>query len=247
MREIPVVCMAVGARYPDRNVAVLHSMLRRHVPGPFSLTCVVDRERRLPEGVRTVDARDWGLRREGMRVTTDKLGLFESGRLPFDEFLYLDTTLVIHRDLGPLIEYGFGREEELVVCQDWNYDAYNTCVMRIRTGGALAQIPKAFRAGVAFDQRNPGDQDFVTAFVRDRGLESHVALWREDDVVSYKNARALNPTDPTAAHAMLERGTIVKFFGKTKMHELLSPVYRAVKMRGADRSFWVRELREKWR
>lgn len=246
-KEVPVVCMAVGHRYPDRNVAVLESMLRRHMPVPFSLTCVVDRPRRLPASVGTLDASDWGLQREGMRVTTTKLGLFEAGRLPFDEFLYLDTTLVVHRDLGPLLEHGFGRDEELVVCRDWSYDAYNTCVMRIRPGGELAAIPKAFREGKAYRQRNPGDQDFVTGFVRERGLEDRVALWRQDDVVSYKTARALNHQDPAAARAMLDAGTIVKFYGKTKMHQLLNPLYRAVKLKGPDRSFWVDELRENWR
>lgn len=247
MREIPIVCLAVGHRYPDRNVAVLESMLRRHMPGPFSLTCVVDRPRQLPPSVRTVDASGWDLRREGMRVTTDKLGLFEAGRLPFEEFLYFDTTLVIQRSLGPMIDFSFGHEAELVVLKDWNYDAYNTCVMRIRPGGALGEMAGAFRNGVAYPQRNPGDQDFVTAYVRDKGLEDRVALWPTESVVSYKNARDLHRTDPAAAYAMLERGTVVKFFGKTKMHELLSPLYRALKLRGPDRGFWVRELRERWR
>lgn len=246
-KEVPIVCLAVGDRYPDRNVAVLDSMLRRHATVPFSLTCLVDRPRRLPESVRRIDVRDWDLSREGMRVTTLKLGLFERGRLPFDEFLYLDTTLVVQRDLGPLLEYGFGCDEELVVLRDWNYDAYNTCVMRIRPGGALGAIPAAFRAGCAYAQRNPGDQDFVTAYVREHGMEDRVALWPEELVASYKNARELNRADPAAARALLESGTVVKFFGKTKMHQLLNPLYRSLKLRGPDRTFWVRELRERWR
>jgi hypothetical protein len=239
--------VAVGHRYPVKYVWKLESMLQRHMPVPFSLTCVVDRPRKLPPSVRTVDASNWGLRRVGMRVTTDKLGLFEPGRVPFDEFLYLDTTLVIQRDMGSLLEFAFGREEELIVLRDWNYDAYNTCVMRIRTGGALAGIPKAFREGVTYPWRNPGDQDFVTAYVRDKGLESQVAIWPEDMIVSYKNAREVHRTDPVTAYRMLEPGTIVKFYGKTKMDQLLNPIYRAFKMKGPDAKFWVRELGEHWR
>lgn len=246
-REVPVVCMALGHRYPDRNVWVLESMLRRHMPVSFSLTCVVDQPRKLPPSVNVVDGSGWNLRREGMRITTTKLGLYEAGRLPFKEFLYLDTTLVIRQDLGPLLEYGFASDAELVVCKDWTYDAYNTCVMRIRSGGTLAGIPVAFREGKAYTQRNPGDQDFVTAYVRDHGLEDRVKLWRSDDVVSFKVARDLNLRDPAAAKAMLDSGAIVKFYGKTKMHELLNPLYRLIKLKGANRSFWVDELRESWR
>jgi hypothetical protein len=245
--EVPVVCVAVGHRYPVKYVWKLESMLRRHMPVPFSLTCVVDRPRKLPDSVHVVDARGWGLRREGMRVTTDKLGLFEPGRLPFDEFLYLDTTLVIQRDMRSLLEFGFGRDEELVVLRDWNYDAYNTCIMRIRTGGALSEIPRAFREGVTYPWRNPGDQDYVTAYVRDKGLEDRIAIWPEEMVVSYKNAREVHRTEPAAAYRMLESGTIVKFYGKTKMDQLLNPLYRSFKMKGPDARFWVRQLAEHWR
>lgn len=244
--EVPIVCVAVGHRYPTGYVHVLERMLRRQMPVPFTLSCVVDRPRDLPKSVRTIDASHWGLRREGLRVTTDKLGLFEPGKLPFSEFLYFDTTLVIQRDMTDLLTYAFEREEELVVVKDWNYDAYNTCVMRIRTGGDLSGVTQAFRDGVVYPWRNPGDQDFLSAFIKDRGLEHQVALWPDEIVVSYRNARVLHRTDPAAAYAMLEKGTVVKFYGKTKMNQLLNPFYRQFKMKGPDRKFWIKELREHW-
>jgi len=236
----------VGHRYPTQYVHVLDRMLRRHMPRPYSLNCVVDRPRDLPAGVRTIDASNWNLRRDGLRVTTDKLGLFEAGRLPFNEFLYFDTTLVIQRDMSDLLECAFGREEELVVVRDWNYDAYNTCVMRIRAGGALSGVTEAFRAGVEYPWRNPGDQDYLTAFIRDKGLEDQVAIWPDEIVVSYRNARVLHRTDPAAAYAELEKGTVVKFYGKTKMNQLINPIYRQFKMKGPDRKFWIKELRDRW-
>lgn len=245
--EVQIVCVAVGHRYPTGYVEVLESMLRRHMPVPFTLSCVVDRPRNLPNCVRVIDASQWNLRREGLRVTTDKLGLFEVGRLPFQEFLYFDTTLVIQRDMTSLLRFAFEREEELVVVRDWNYDAYNTCVMRIRTGGAISGVTKAFRDGVVYPWRNPGDQDFLSAFIKEKGLEDQVALWPDDIVVSYRNARVLNRTNPEGAYAMLERGTVVKIYGKTKMNQLLNPFYRQFKMKGPDRKFWIKELRENWR
>ncbi len=251
--RVPVVCVLVGHRYPGDYVTKLESMLQRHMPVPFDLWCAIDRPRPLPPSVRKIDASGWGMRAEGMRVTTDKLRLFDADAMPFPEFLYLDATLVIQRDMGDLLDYAFGRPEELVVVQDWSYDAYNTCVMRIRPGGDLAAVPRAFREGKRYDQRNPGDQDFVTAYVREQGMENRVALWRPDDVVSYRNARRRHRTDPEGAYEDLRRGTIVKFYGSPKMHEILNPLYRfrlnlfGGKEGRADASFWVRELAERWR
>jgi hypothetical protein len=251
---VPVICMAVGHRYPDVYIAKLESMLRRQMPVPFRLTCIVDRPRRLPPTVELLDASAWGMRREGMRVTTDKVRLFDAEAMPYPEFLYFDTTLVIQRDLSPLLEFAFGSDRELVVVKDWNYDCYNTCVMRIRTGGDLGVVCREFVEGKTYPRRNPGDQDFVHASIGANGLADRVELFPTDYVVSYRNARALNRTDPAAALAYLEKGIIVKLFGKPKMHQLLNPFYRFFSIRLADRQngradseFWVRELRDRWR
>ena len=252
--EVPIVCVAAGRKYPDVYVVRLESMLRRHMPVPFTLTCIVDGPRALPPSIRQIDATEWGLRREGMKATTLKLGLFDPALLPFDEFIYLDTTIVIHRDMTEFLAYGFGREEEMVIIDDWNYDSFNSCVMRIRTGGALAAVPEAFREGVEYPQKVKGDQEFVTAYVRDKGLGDRVAFWPQEMIVGFQNARKLNRTDPAAALAMLDRATIVKFFGY-KPHEMANPFFRVFRMwlskswrrNRADAFFWARELRELWR
>ncbi len=249
--RVQVVCMALGSSYPTIYVTRLYNMLSRFMPVPFELTCVTDRRRRLPREIRTIDSRKWAMEREGMRITTNKLRLFDPEIFP-GEFLYLDTTLVIHRDLTPLLEYAYGRQEELVVVQDWNYDCYNTCVMRIRGGGKLAVIYERFREGRTYPRRNPGDQDFVTACLREEGLEGEVATFLPHHVLSYKNARKTARTDPEAAKEELAKGIIVKFFAQPKMHQALSPYYRWKKGRKSaeakgDLQFWLPELRAKWR
>ena len=249
--RVPIVCMALGTSYPTVYVTRLFNMLTRHMPVPFDLTCVTDRRRRLPREIRTIDARAWAMDREGMRVTTNKLRLFDAAIFP-GEFLYFDTTLVIHKDMGPLLEYAFSRPEELVVVRDWNYDCYNTCVMRIRGGGRLGTIYERFREGREYPRKNPGDQDFVTACVRDEHLEGEVATFLPEHVVSYRNARRTIRTNVEAARAELESGIVVKFFAQPKMHQLLSPYYRWKKGRKSpdarqDLQFWLPELRDRWR
>lgn len=75
--RLEVVCLSFGDRYKDLYIARLDNMLRRHLPVPYTLTCVTDRPRKIPNGVRTLDASGWRMEREGMRVTTNKLRLFD--------------------------------------------------------------------------------------------------------------------------------------------------------------------------
>ena len=251
-RRAQVVCLAVRDT-PGRHVERLASMLERHMPVPFDLACVVDHPRAFSAGVRTIDASGWPPPREGMRATTYKLGLYDRERMPFDEFLYFDTSLVIHRDLTPLLEFAFESRGELAVVRDWNHDTYNTCVMRIRPGGRLTAIPEAYAAGERFESRVPGDQDFVTSVIRARGLESCVATFPDGMIQSYKSARHAEKSRRGAGRRLLEEAIVVKFHGEPKMDQLLDPRYRLRQMRTMGNPFhrnawfWVRELRQRWR
>lgn len=252
---VQVVCMLVGDRYPDVYVPRLANMLKRHMHVPHVLTCIVDRPRPLPPGVKALDASQWSqMKREGMRLTTNKIRLFDPETIPFDEFLYLDVTLVIQKDMRPLLAYAEAKPEELVIVKDWNYDCYNSCVMRIRRSESLAKVYEAFVAGKTYAFRNPGDQDFIHACVRDLSLEEHVAFFEPDHVVSFRNIRDRHRTNPEAAYEEIRRGIIVKFFGKPKMHQVADPLYNLFRIRlknpsyGAkDARFWLKELREHWR
>ena len=228
-------------------------MLVRHMPVPFDLTCLVDRERDLPADVRTIDVSDWSPPRPGMRPTTYKLGLYDPVLVPLGEILYLDTTLVIQRSLGPLIEFAFSQPHELVACKGLSYDAYNSCVLRIRQGGALAAIPQAYRAGTVFEQRVPGDQDFSTGMIRRHGWEDRVTRFPDGMVQSYVESRWAEKRRRGAGKKLLRAATIVKFNGHPKMDELLDPGYRLGQVRRKGNPlhrnawFWVRETRRHWR
>jgi hypothetical protein len=250
--RVEVVCLLVGRRYPPIYVERLHSMLKRHMPVPFRLTCITDVRTNLPSEINVIELSSRRLRRREHR-TMYKLSLFDRSFLPFHEFLYLDITIVIPRDMTPLLEFAFGRREDLVVLQDWNYDCYNSCVMRIRHSDAMQTIVDDFDKGTKYECLKPGDQDFIHASVKAHGLQERVALFPQGMIASYRNARELVKSDPAGAHAMLDNAVIVKFFGRHKMHHVENPLFRlrlSLQKRkyGADAAnFWLPELQENWR
>jgi len=188
-----------------------------------------------------------------MRCTTYKLFLFDPEKIPIREFLYLDTSMVIRAEMTPLLEFAFGQLHDLVAVRDWNYDAYNTSVMRVRQTCRLAMIPEAYEAGVAFDQRVPGDQDFVSGVVRCRGLEAHVTTFPDELVACFGTARRACRRNGRKGYEMLERAVIVKFNGRPKMDEVIDPRYRLRQIWETRNPlhrrawFWVKETKDLWR
>jgi hypothetical protein len=247
--------MLVGDAYPDIYVHRLDRMLERRLSRPYRLHCIIDRPRRLPASVSVIDAREWSdVRREGMRITTTKIRLFDPQSVPFEEFLYLDLSVVIQRDLDCLLQYCDAKSEELVIVRDWHYDVFNTCVMRIRHCSELQSIYQAFVGGKTYPHRWHGDQDFVHACLLDYGHQDHVAFFDPDHVVSYRNLRFVNRNNETAAYEAMQRATIVKFHGRLKMHQILNPYHNFAGIRlknfrhgSRDANFWTRELKAIWR
>lgn len=226
---LPIVCFGIGDFYglADVYVTRLFEMLGRHCPQPFTLYCYVDRPRRLPAAVVQRDCAGWTeLVRDGMRPTTRKLGLFNPRYVEFDRFLYLDLSLIVRQDLSELIDQAFARPEDLVIVSAWNNDGYNSSVMRI-CGGSLLRIYEAFAAGERFEQRVPGDQDFIRGVVLRHGLERQVGYFPVGQVVSFKQTVRSGRRDAPQARRIVQQATIVKFHGSPKMHEAFSLRYGA--------------------
>ena len=152
--------------------------------------------------------------------------------------------------MTPLLEYAFGRPEELVIIEDWFYPCYNSAVMRIRQG-VLRVVYDAAATGEEIPQISIGDQGFITACIADRKLQDQVALFPREMITSCKMARELNRTDAETARRIVDEAIIVKFHGKPKPHHVLDPFYNFFSIRlkngSRDASFWKRELRRHWR
>jgi len=247
--------MLVGDAYPDIYVHRLAGMLERTLDVPFRLHCITDRRRHLPKSVEAIDARDWqDVRRPGMRITTMKIRVFDPCSVPFEEFLYLDLSLVIQKELGPVLDFCNQSSRNLVIVRDWNYDVYNSCVMRVRQCPELYSIYREFADGKVYPYRWHGDQDFIHACIREHGNEEHVDFFEPDHVVSYRNLRFLYREDEEAALDAVRRATIVKVHGRLKMHQILHPYHNFTGIRlknlrrgGRDATFWTKEMKALWR
>jgi len=225
---LPIVCFAFGDFHglTELYVGRLLGMLSRHCPRPFTLFCYTDRPRHLPAEIVQRDCGEWKeLVRSGMRPTTRKLGLFNPSYIEFDRFLYLDISLVVRRDMSDLLVQAFARSEDLVIIAHWRDDGYNSSVMRIQRGG-LTPVYDAFVAGETYEQRVPGDQDFIRGAVLRHGLQKHVGLFPVDQIVSFKKVVQVGRRCSSKARGLIEQATIVKFHGSPKMHEAFAARYR---------------------
>lgn len=229
--RIQFVCLATGDLdgLGDRYVTRLHGMIAARCPAPFALACITDRPRNIPASIGQIDCSRWReLRRPGMRPTTMKICLFNPAYVPFEEFFYLDLSLVIRGDLAPLLEVASRSARPLVILRDWLYDSYNSSVMRIRNR-ELRIVYEDFAAGVAYPQHVAGDQDFLHATIRARGLGDLVDMFPPELVASFKLAARTARRDRAASRALVERASIVKFHGAPKLHEAVRPWNRLVK------------------
>jgi hypothetical protein len=214
----------------DEYISRLHGMLERHLSIPFELYCYTDSHRNLSSQIRQIDCNHWAnLERPNMGVFQKKLGLFNPEYVPFSEFIYLDLTLVICKNMDSLVAFAREKPEDLVILKDWNYDCYNSCVMRIRNKN-LRVIYDSYAHGVIYPYHIPGDQDYIHSCLSDNGLKSNVSLFPEGSVVSYKNTRQKGKRYPAVAHKIFYDAVIVKFHGKPKMHLALNPIYHFSKL-----------------
>lgn len=253
---LAIVCLAIGDMdgMADVYLARLHGMLTRHCPAPFRLVCFSDRDRNQPQGVELRRCDSWTeLRREGMRATTMKLGLFNPAYVEFERLLYLDLTLVIRRDMGGLLEEALSSPYGLVIVKDWHHEGFNSSVMSIRRG-ALSVVYEAFVNGERFDQRVPGDQDFINGVLASRGLQDAVGTFSTGTVESFKRLMRLARHSPTQAREALSTSTIVKFHGQPRMQDVFSrwPYLWRVRLKELAHGHWrpvlpVDELRQAWR
>jgi hypothetical protein len=186
-----------------------------------------------------------------MRPTTRKLGLFNPGYVEFDRFLYLDISLVVRRDMSELLAQAFARREDLVIIPHWRNDGYNSSVMRVHRGG-LTPIYDAFVAGETYEQRVPGDQDFIRGAVLRHALQAHVGLFPLEQIVSFKKVVQVGRRCASQARRLIEQATIVKFHGSPKMHEAFTARY-AIRLRVGELLHGnlgavipLRELRREW-
>lgn len=191
--------------------------------------------------------------RDDMRPTQLKLKLFEGGGWPFDEFVYLDLTLITHAPLEPLWSALDAIPEPLAILTDWKWDTVNSCVMRIRRDPALAAIWKDYQSGKRYETRLNGDQDYLDASLKANGLSGKVGQIPRELIASYKELLRTNRLSRSKAKKAFEDSCIVKFHGSPRPHEIFEDAYwRAAILSNPlkairDTRFLVQELGDAFR
>ena len=229
--ETVFACVATGPLYglADQYINAMYRMLSKYYQRPFQLRCYTDRRREVDGRIRQMDCSSWlEFQQDGTHPTDYKIGLFNPVYADCEELIYLDLSLVIQRNLTPLVDFASGCSQGLVVVQDWFYDGYNSSVMRIRPRD-MKYVYDDYLAGIKYPMQIAGDQDYIYGSTRARGAA--VALFPSEHVDSFKRLMRLGLHDFVAARQCAAQALIVKFHGRPKMHVLFSFGYVFFKYR----------------
>ncbi|MBV6491521.1 MAG: hypothetical protein KJZ62_08380 [Fimbriimonadaceae bacterium] len=251
-RRREVVCVLVGSAFDDSYVDRLYGMLHSFADVPFRLSVVTEKERKFQSPVEQFVVGRQPYYRDDMRPTQVKLELFRGGGWPFEEFLYIDLSSLLTKDLRSIWEFADTRSEPLVCVNDWKYDTINTCVMRVRRDAGLACIYEDYAVGKRYDVRFNGDQDYADASLKNADRLNLVSLFPTSDIVTYKNLLRQHRFAPRKARRAYESACIVKFGGSPKPHQVFEADYwwrhclRRPHLVLRDRRYLVDDLQKVW-
>lgn len=221
-------------------------MTKRQLSMPFTFTCITDRPRSLHPEIRQCDCSAWGV-----TGWFTKIKIFDAQALPFDEFLFMDISMIMLDSLDPLVE--FARGKDLVAMRDWHYDCFGSCAMWLKKSALNQTIWDEYAKGTRYQTELNGDQDFIDAVLRDKGLEDQVAYYPQEWFQSYKRLLRIHRQSPEEAERQLKAARILKFHGHPRPHELINPWlrFRHLAMRYpthafTDWRFLTSEIAEWW-
>ncbi len=221
-RQLQVVTVHLGNRYPETWTTRLANMVARHLHEEHRFIIYTDepsQERFKPSTNpnQNLEVRD--LKAGALQGYFGKLRLFDQELTGSEPFLFLDNTLVIRSDLSKLVEIGTSNDQHLTGVRDWNYPILNSSVMWCKPNSATQDVWNAWTSGRYRDENFPGDQNFILRALKTEEL----GYWPEGMVSSYKNLRKLERRDPEQAKQKLEACTILKFHGNPKPSEVIHP------------------------
>jgi len=184
-----VVGVAVGSKYPPEiYVENMWLGLNKYLSKPFCLTIITDDPQNpyyKTRPIRCVPVPKWPeVENVPRRYWWYKLFLFSPYMYLAGDILYLDMDTMIVGNMDKFFEY----TNEFCICQDFNRKwkpAYNICnssVMRWNTA-KHSYIWEQFESNrTAFINKYTGDQDFITACIKNR----EYTWWPKEWAMSFK-------------------------------------------------------------
>ncbi|HEX2949556.1 MAG TPA: hypothetical protein VHV83_08325 [Armatimonadota bacterium] len=244
---VNVVCINCGDKHPDIYVDRLFSTTTKNLSYPFEFYCITDRPRPLRPEIKQIDCSNWGV--SGWFT---KIKIFDADALPFDNFLFMDISMIVLKDLEPLIDFAQGKD--LVAMRDWHYNCFGSCTMWVQKSELVQTIWDEYAQGKEYtDLYLHGDQDYIDAVLREKQLEDQVHYFPQEWFASYKRLLKTHRTAPAEADKMLSDARILKFHGHPRPHQLLNPWlrFRHLTLRYPryafhDWTFLIEEVRHWW-
>jgi hypothetical protein len=175
--ERVVLCMKWGAKYDAGYVNRLYAMAARNLSGPFRFVCLTDDavgvraevECRLIPAVPLPNPRME--RRRKVERVWEKIGLFQPALLSElgKTILFLDLDVVVLGSLDAL----FGHPGDFLIIRDWHnpFAAIgNSSVFRFQADRHEGIYEYFCLSGDAVARKFHNEQEFLTCYMRDRGL-----------------------------------------------------------------------------
>lgn len=223
-----VFCLKWGTKYSSDYVNNLYNMVERHLAPPYTFICFTDNTSGIDPKIQTAPLRDKTL--EGW---WNKISILGNPHSMSGTALFLDLDLVICGSLEKFFSHAPGR---FCIIRDFNRHVrpdlklMNSSVFRFELGSFTQVYEEFIKNQIAFKKRYQGDQDYMTAFIKD------FEFWPDEWVQSYKwemrNKRDLTQTRTglnfytTADPKVLPDTSIAAFHGKPNPHECTDPWVR---------------------
>lgn len=200
-------------------------MVGRHLAPPYQFICVTDNATGINPLIKTVPLLD-----KNMEGWWNKISILGNTVAQSGTALFLDLDLVIFEPIDKFFTHAPGK---FCIIRDFNRHVkkdiklMNSSVFRFEIGAHRPLYKEFVKNQDAFKRKYHGDQDFMTAFIKD------FEFWPDDWVQSYKwemrDKRELTQTRTglnfykISEPKLLKTTSIAAFHGKPNPHECADP------------------------
>ena len=220
-----VFCLKWGTKYSSDYVNTLYNMVERNLTLPYTFVCFTDDPKGINPIIKTVE-----LPYNNIEGWWNKIPILGNPYNWNGTALFLDLDLVIFKSINKFFEHVPGK---FCIIRDFNRHAHpsinlmNSSVFRFELGSFNNICKEFIRNQNVFKKKYPGDQDFMTAFIKD--FEFWPDEWtqsykwemrdRRDLIQTHTGLNFCNVSDPK----VLSGTSIAVFHGRPNPHECADP------------------------
>jgi len=230
-RPLDCVCVLHGDLYDFRYAEILHSMLRRHFPGPWRFTVFTESHRTVPDYMNKIALEEWPGITGRRSAWWYKMQIFDP-RHDLGQVLYLDLDVVVLQSLAWILNLDrryFWTLRDFRYLWNPNWSNMNSSMMYF-DHGAFGFVYRSFvQQGMdCITRRFRGDQDFLQAeipYSQKKLVDTiQVQSWRWqtwEGGIDFRTKKTKKPGSGAIIHAIT---SLLVFHGQPKPHEVDCPI-----------------------